>query len=228
MPGRADSAVQQVYPTAAHAHALVTHHLPSPQSMTHPQQENVTRLLDALRDGDRSVLDELFRLVYDELRTLAHQKRIRWQGDFTLNTTAIVHEAYLKLVDGPEMDLKSRAHFFAVAARAMRHILINYAELRQAKKRGGDVKKISLDEDRGLANGVIDLTEEHTDKLVSLEQALKKLEIQNKRLVRIVECKFFGGMTNEETAEALEISKATVKRGWLTARSWLFREIATG
>ena len=109
--------------------------------MTHPQQENVTRLLDALRDGDRTVLDELFRLVYDELRTLAHQKRIRWQGDFTLNTTAIVHEAYLKLADGPEMDLKNRAHFFAVAARAMRHILINYAQLRQAITRGGDVKK---------------------------------------------------------------------------------------
>lgn len=228
MNSRADSAVQQAHPTAAHAHALVTHRLPSPQSMTHPHQETVTRLLDALRDGDRSVLDELFRLVYDELRTLAHQKRIRWQGDYTLNTTAIVHEAYLKLADRPEIDLQSRAHFFAVSARAMRQILINYAELRQAKKRGGDIKKISLDEEQGLANGVIDLTEEQTDRLVSLEQALKKLEVQNKRLVRIVECKFFGGMTNEETAEALEISKATVKRGWLTARSWLFREIAPG
>ena len=196
--------------------------------MIHPQQENVTRLLNALRGGDRSVLDELFRLVYDELRTLAHQKRIRWQGDYTLNTTAIVHEAYLKLAGQPEMNLQSRAHFFAVAARAMRHILINYAELRQAKKRGGDIQKISLDQAHGLAQDMLDLTDENTDKLISLEQALKKLETQNERLGRIVECKFFGGMTNEETAEALEISKATVKRGWLTARSWLFREIAPG
>ena len=194
--------------------------------MTHPQQENVTRLLDALQEGNRNVLDELFRLVYTELRALAHKKRIHWKGDYTLNTTALVHEAYIKLTDRPDLELKSRAHFFAVAAKAMRHILINYAELRQAKKRGGDVQKVSLEEDYQLAEEALALTEEHVDKLIELELALKKLESEKERLGRIVECKFFGGMTNEETAEALGISKATVKRGWLTARTWLFREIA--
>ena len=103
--------------------------------------------------------------------------------------------------------------------------MINYAELRQAQKRGGGLKKVSLDEDHRLAGEVLALSEERVDKLLALEQALKKLETQSERQGRIVECKFFGGMTNEETAEALSISKATVKRGWLTARTWLFREM---
>ena len=193
--------------------------------MLTPQQESVTRLLKALQDGDESALDNLFVQVYDELHSMAHNKRKNWIGkDYTLNTTALVHEAYMKLMEHSQHDWNSRAHFMGVAAKAMRHILINYAEKRRTKKRGGDVRKVSLEEERATIDDVIEMSDEQADKLLAIEAAIKKLEKNNERQVRIIECKFFGGMTNDETAETLGISKATVKRDWAMAQAWLHRE----
>ena len=193
--------------------------------MSIPKQESVTQLLQALKEGDESALDNLFVQVYDELHQMAHNKRKHWVGkDYTLNTTALVHEAYIKLTDHSQHDWNSRAHFMGVAAKAMRHILINYAEKRRTKKRGGDLKKVSLEEERAHIDDVIHMSDEQADKLLAIESAIKKLEINNERQVRIIECKFFGGMTNEETAKSLGISKATVKRDWAMAQAWLHRE----
>ena len=194
-------------------------------TMLTPQQESVTRLLKALQDGDESALDQLFVQVYDELHSIAHNKRRNWIGkDYTLNTTALVHEAYIKLLENSQHDWNSRAHFMGVASKAMRHILINYAEKRRTQKRGGDVKKVSLEEERASIDDVIEMSDEQADKLMAIESAIKKLEKTNERQVRIIECKFFGGMTNDETAETIGVSKATVKRDWAMAQAWLHRE----
>ena len=188
-------------------------------------QESVTQLLHAMRDGDDRALDRLFRQVYDELHAMAHQRRRNWiGGDYTLNTTALVHEVYIKMADQSSPDWNSRAHFMGVAAKAMRHILINYAEKRRAKKRGGDKQKLSLEEERAVLDEVIQMSDEQADKLVAIEVALKKLERMNERQAQIIECKFFGGMTNEETAAVVGVSKATVKRDWAMAQAWLYRE----
>ena len=186
---------------------------------------SVTTLLEAVREGDRAALNALFPVVYDELHALAHRRRQNWQGDYTLNTTALVHEAYLKLIDQTRAEYASRAHFFAVAARAMRHIQINYAKYRRRKKRGGDVQKIPLDELSRLFAEETPLTDDSAETLVALDEALERLETVSERQSRIVECRFFGGMTIDETAEALGISPATVKRGWAMAQAWLHREM---
>ena len=193
--------------------------------MSTPQKESVTVLLKALKDGDERALDKLFITVYDELHRMAHLKRMNWIGkDYTLNTTALVHEAYMKLSDQNQHDWNSRAHFMGVAAKAMRHILINYAEKRKTKKRGGGVSKVSLEEQRAYIEEVVEMSDDQADKLLAIESAIKKLEKTNERQVRIIECKFFGGMTNDETATTLGISKATVKRDWAMAQAWLHRE----
>ena len=161
--------------------------------MTQLPDESVTQLLEAVREGNDQALNALFPLVYGELRALAHRKRQAWHGDYTLNTTALVHEAYLKLVDQSHAQWTSRAHFFGVAAKAMRHIQINYAKLRQRKKRGGDVQKVSLGELSEVFDQETPLTEERADALVALDEALKRLEQVSERQSRIVECRFFGG-----------------------------------
>ncbi|HMB92355.1 MAG TPA: sigma-70 family RNA polymerase sigma factor, partial [Rhodothermales bacterium] len=193
--------------------------------MSSSPQVTVTQLLAELRDGHQSYFNELLPLVYDELHVLAHQQRRRWHGDYTVNTTALVHEAYLKLVDQTTADYKSRAHFYAVAAQAMRYILIDYAKKRRAQKRGGDVPKVSFDEMKGLLGETIKLSDERVEMLVILDEALEHLAQVDERLSRIVECRFFGEMTIKETADALDISTATVKRSWTTAQAWLYREI---
>ena len=184
-------------------------------------QESVTQLLVAAREGNKNALNDLFPLVYEELRKLAHENRQGWYGDYTLNSTALVHEAYLKLADQSQLDLNSRAHFFAVAAKAMRHILINYAEARRTKKRGGDVEKLSLEEEKAMLEDVVVMSDDQADEIVALGEALKKLEATHPRQAQIVDCKFFGRMTNKETAGVLGISEATVKRDWLIAQAWL-------
>jgi RNA polymerase sigma factor (TIGR02999 family) len=192
--------------------------------MSRSSERTVTRLLQEVRDGDRAALDQLFPLVYDELRGLAHGQRRRWYGDETLGTTALVHEAYLKLVGQQRLDAHGRAHFLAIAARAMRHILSNYSEARRRLKRGGDLQRISLDALEGSA-GRMDSGDEHADALAALEGALRKLDQTNERLSRIVECRFLAGMSISETALALDSSPATVKRDWVLARAWLYREL---
>ena len=192
-----------------------------------PLKGSVTQLLAAVREGDRSALNALFPLVYDQLHALAHRKRLDWEGDYTLNTTALVHEAYLKLVDQSNVEWQSRAHFFRVAAKAMRHILINYAQRRQAQKRGGAARKVSFDEMR-MSFDAIDTTIrfEHVEMLTVLDAALTELEAVDTRQSSIVECRFYGGMTVEETATALGVSAPTVKRGWAMAQAWLYRKMA--
>ena len=192
--------------------------------MSQPQPETVTKLLDAAREGDRAAVNELFPLVYDELRAMAQRQRRNWHGDYTVNTTALVHEAYIKLADQSQADWKNRAHFFGVAARAMRQILIDYARKRRAQKRGGDLSKTSFDELK-LVEGKIKLSDDRADSLVALDEALQHLEKISERQSRIVECRFFGGMTIEETAEAIGISTSTVKRSWNLAQVWLFQEM---
>ncbi len=187
-------------------------------------QDTVTRLLKELQGGDRGALDELFGLLYDELKEIAGRQRRRWHGNYTLNTTALLHEAYAKLVDQSQLDVEDRAHFRALSARAMRHILCDYARNRGAEKRGGDLERLSLDE-FDAPRGRVEFTERESELLVALDEALHRLEAVDPRQSQVVECRFFGGLTVEETATALEVSPRTVKRDWAVAQAWLHREM---
>jgi RNA polymerase sigma factor (TIGR02999 family) len=188
------------------------------------KSDDAARRLARVRSGDPGAVDELFALVYDELRGLARAQRRRWEGDHTLNTTVLVHEAYLRLVDQTSPEWRDRAHFMAVAARAMRHILIDYARQRQAQKRGGKSERLSLDEIESSLVGA-DPSEARDEALLALDASLERLARESERQSRIVECRFFGGMTIEETAEAVGVSPATVKRAWMAAQAWLYRDL---
>jgi RNA polymerase sigma factor (TIGR02999 family) len=195
--------------------------------MQHPDHATVTHLLDAARAGNHEALQALFPLVYQELHAQARAQRQRWHGNHTLNTTALVHEAYLKLVDQTRISWQSRAHFFGVAARAMRHILIDYARRSSRRKRGGDAPKIPFDAVEGTVAAPdlpLDL-DDRADAFVALDEALQRLTRISERQGRVVECRFFGGMTIPDTAAALGISPATTKRDWVLAQAWLYREL---
>lgn len=181
---------------------------------------NITQLLIDWGEGDRKALDALTPLVYDELRAIARRQLRGERADHTLNTTALVHEAYFKLVDQNRVEWQNRAHFYAIASQAMRRILLMYARSRNRQKRGGGQPALPLDE-------AIVLTESRAEELIELDEALARLETFDERAVRIVECRYFGGLTIEETAGALDISPATVKRDWSTARAWLHMELGT-
>lgn len=181
--------------------------------MAHP--ETVTQLLKDLRAGRREAFDELLPQVYDELRRVAHFQLRSERADHTLNTTALIHEAYLKLVDYRQTDWKNRAHFYAVAAQAMRHVLVSYARRRSAEKRGGGDIRLTYEEAFGV------FSEQRAEELVALDEALERLEAINPRHARIVECRFFAGLTIEETAETLGVAPITVTRDWRMARVWL-------
>jgi RNA polymerase sigma factor (TIGR02999 family) len=185
-------------------------------------QRRVTDLLVSLRNGDREALKELVPLVYDELRAIARRKLRFERSGHTLNTTALVHEAYLKLVRLDRVEWQSRAHFLAIAAQAMRNILVNHALRRKRAKRGGGVPHTTLDES-AEEGATIPVAE--ADRILALDEALKRLSDLNPRHARIVECRFFGDMTVEETATALGLSPATIKRDWTLLRAWLGREI---
>lgn len=188
--------------------------------------DSVTEMLRAAERGDRAALEACFPLVYDELRAIARRQRRAWHGNTTLNTTALLHETYLKLVDQNRLGATSRAHFFAIASTAMRHILCNYARNRARKKRGGGIQQVSLQQiDLAPAQPVF--SDDAADSLAALGAALEHLEKINKRQAKVVECRFFAGLSVEETALALDISPATVKRDWTFARAWLMREIQT-
>lgn len=181
-------------------------------------RKDVTRLLQAYAGGDRAALDRLLPVVYDELRTLAHARLRGERAGHTLNTTALVHEAYLELVDLDPVDWQSRAHFFGLAARLMRHILVDYAVRRKAIKRGGDRQRVDLE----TADAV---SEQRADDLLALDEALERLERTEPRRCRVVECRFFVGLSIEETAHVLGVSPVTVTRDWTAARAWLNREL---
>ena len=182
------------------------------------EPRDLTTLLRAAQEGDPEALNELFSEVYDKLRELAHAQRRNWDGDFTLNTTALAHEAYLKLVRQPDPGWKHRVHFMRVASRAMRHILVNYAEQRRAQKRGGDVVVVPLDDSNPIAPAA-------AEEILDLHRALERLGAISERPVQVVECRFFTGLTVQETASALGVSRATVERDWVVASAWLRREL---
>jgi len=187
-------------------------------------QTTVSMLLAEVRAGSRSAFDDLVPIVYEELRGLARAQRHGWQGDETLNTTALVHEAYQKLAAQDEPRWESRAHFRSVAARAMRQVLIDYSRARSAEKRGGKLTRVSFDELR-VAGSSGDLSDRHATLLIALDQSLEKLTALDSRQGRVVECRFFGGMTIPDTAEALGVSRATVQRDWVMAKAWLYRDM---
>lgn len=189
-----------------------------------PVPNGIPGMLDESRGDDRVAFDELFALVYRELHARARRQRRRWQGNYTLDTTALVHETYVKLVAQKRIDVEDRTHFLALASRAMRHILCNYARAAGAGKRGGDLEGLSLDPMRVPA-APDPWTEEPSEALVALDHALRRLEEVDPRQSRVVECRFFGGLTIEETAATLDISPRTVKRDWQVAQAWLHREI---
>lgn len=191
--------------------------------MTRHDPGEITELLEALGTGRDGAFEELFEAVYGELRRLAHSQRRRWRGEETLNTTALIHEAYLKLAGGRLPPKQDRARFFAVAARAMRQILIDRARRSRAERRGGGAAQVSLTDAEPPAGRTFPEAE-----LLSLDDALDRLEEIDPRQVRIVECRFFAGLDVEETAEAVGVSTATVKRDWRAARAWLHRELTAG
>jgi RNA polymerase sigma factor (TIGR02999 family) len=179
------------------------------------EKSDVTRLLNKAQNGDKESLDKLLPLIYDELRRVAANQLRAERENHTLQATALVHEAYLRLLEQQEVDWQNRAHFFSIAAEMMRRILVNYAIQRNAKKRGDGVTRISLDDAISFSNGESDLD------LVSLDAALKRLSEFDATQARIVELRFFGGLTIEEVAEVLDISESTVKREWKMAKAWL-------
>ncbi|MEE9577387.1 MAG: sigma-70 family RNA polymerase sigma factor [Gemmatimonadota bacterium] len=191
--------------------------------MNEEPPSTVTRLLDELRAGDSSAFNRLLPFVYQDLKERAHAQRRRWEGDQTLNTTALLNEAYLKLATAAKPDWENRAHFLAVAAKAMRRILIDYARIRRAEKRGGDRVQVTLDK-LNLDPGP-NLSSERAEALLALDRSLERLSGRNERQSRTVECRFFGGMTIPDTAEALGISLATVQRDWAMAKVWLYRDM---
>ena len=186
--------------------------------MTAPTTHEVTRLLLAWSDGDGAALDKLTPLVYEELHRLARRYMGRESSGHTLQTTALVNEAYLRLIDSGRVRWENRAHFFGVAAQIMRHILVDFARSRRNLKRGGDLQRVSLDE-------ALVVSRERAADLVALDDALKALEAVDQRKSRVVELRFFGGLSVEETAEVLKVSPETVMRDWRLAKMWLLREL---
>jgi RNA polymerase sigma factor (TIGR02999 family) len=179
---------------------------------------SVTQLLLSFRGGDRGAFDRLVPLLYDDLRVIARRQLRRRSPGATLNTTGLVHEVYLKMADQDRLDARDRSHFLAISARAMRQVIADYARRRTAAKRGGPNDPLPLDEAPQLADG-------QARWLVEVDQALDRLGARNQRLAQVVECRFFAGYSEEETATALDVSLRTVQRDWMRARAWLKEEL---
>src|ERR671930_595657 len=184
-------------------------------------QQRVTELLAQWSHGDNAALVELTPLVYEELRRVAHRHLSGQRANHTLQTTALVNEAYLRLADQTNPRLQNRAHFFAVAARAMRQILVSHARTQQAQKRGGGAFKVDLDE-------AALVSPEESKEIVELHEALEQLSALDSRKAQIVELKYFGGLNYDEIAEVLKISRITVRRDWEFAKVWLYTELRSG
>lgn len=187
--------------------------------MTRSSPQEVSLLLHAWRNGDEAALGTLMPLVYDELHRLAHRYMMHERAGHTLQTTALVNEAYLRLIDANGVDWQDRTHFFAICANLMRRILVDFARSRGYQKRGGNVKKVALEE------SVLVSPEPGVD-LVKLDDALKALARIDPRKAKVVELRFFGGLSEEEAAEVLKVSRETVKRDWRLAKVWLLEELS--
>ena len=183
------------------------------------RDRTVTDLLKASRSGSAEALDQLVPLVYDELRAIAHGQLRAERADHTLGTTALVHEAWLRLVDQTRIDGQDRNHFFALAARVMRRVLVDYARKRAALKRGANPERISLD------NALL-AVDAQADLVLAVDQALLRLAELDERQARVIEYRFFAGLTEEETAELLGVTARTVRNDWVKARGWLYHELS--
>jgi RNA polymerase sigma factor (TIGR02999 family) len=189
--------------------------------MTRSSPQEVSLMLRAWRGGDKSALDKLMPLVYEELRRLAHRYMAKEKAGHTLQTTALVNEAYLRLVDLKRIEWQDRAHFFAISANLMRRILVDFARSRGYQRRGGHTKKISLHES-------LMVSPEPGAEVIRIDEALGALAEFDARKAQVVELRFFGGMTEDEAAEVLHVSRETVKRDWRLARNWLLCELTDG
>jgi RNA polymerase sigma-70 factor (ECF subfamily) len=181
-------------------------------------RHQVTELLRQWKSGDEEALDKLTPLIYDELHRLAHQFISRERTGHTLQTTALVNEAYLRLVEQNDVDWESRAHFFAVSAQVMRHILVDYARQHAAAKRGGQIQRVTLD-------GEVIVSRERAAELVALDEAMQALHEIYPRRSKVVELRYFGGLNNKEASQVLKVSEATIERDWRFAKAWLYREL---
>lgn len=184
-------------------------------------RDRTTALLQAADPADARTLDRLVPLIYEELRVMAHRQLVGERPGHTLQTTALVHEAYARLVDDTRVTRRGGAYFFAAAARAMRQVLVDAARRRGARKRPGSRRRVTLDEETAAVDPF-------ADELLDLEAALERLEGLEPRQARVVECRFFGGLGVEETAEALDVSPRTVKYDWAMARAWLYTQLRAG
>jgi RNA polymerase sigma-70 factor, ECF subfamily len=189
--------------------------------VAYASNDDVTLLLSQLSEGDQSVIPRLIPVVYDELRHLAASHMRYERPDHTLRTTALVHEAYIRLVEQRQVNWKSRAHFFGIAAQLMRRILVDHARNHLRKKRGGEQQKLSLDEAATVSLG-------RSAEVVAVDEALGRLAKLDPRQNQIVELRFFGGLSTEETAEVLGVSARTVEREWSLAKAWLYMEFQEG
>ena len=180
--------------------------------------QEVTQLLADWSQGDAAALEKLTPLVYEELRRLAHHYMEAQRPDHTLQTTALVNEAYLRLADQKRPSFKNRSHFMAVAAKAMRQILVNHAKAQQRQKRGAGASKVELDE-------AALISPEQTSAILDVDEALEKLAVLDSRKAHVVELRYFGGLNQDEIAEVLKISAVTVRRDWVFARAWLYTEL---
>jgi RNA polymerase sigma factor (TIGR02999 family) len=187
--------------------------------MTEAQTHEVTQLLIDWSNGDRAALDKLIPVVEEELRRLAHRYMSRERAGHTLQTTALVNEAFVRLVNRKNVHWQNRAHFFGIAAQLMRTILVDHARSHASAKRGGGANKLELDE-------AMVVSQQKASEVLALDDALKQLALIDPQQSRIVELRFFGGLTVEETAEVMHLSPATIKREWSTAKAWLYRELA--
>jgi len=182
--------------------------------------ENVTELLHAWSNGDQAAFDQLAPVVYAELRRLARRYMARERGNHTLQPTALVHEAYIRLAEFRDLHWKNRVHFYAISAQVMRRVLVDFARSRERRKRGGSSQRLSLDECIHLGSG-------YDAALLELDDALDSLASEDPRKCRVVEMKFFGGLSTEEIAQSLNVSQETVLRDWKLAKLWLLREMST-
>lgn len=188
-----------------------------------PTKQAVTQLLKATRAGDKEAVNELLPYVYDEMRNIAHKKLRFERNGHTLDTTALVHETYFKLINHDEIEWQSRAHFLAVAAMAMKRVLINYAERRNAVKRGGEYSRVDIAE--FADNDIKSMSEAMAEQILVLERAMQKMKKFNERGCQVVEYHFFGGLTWKEISEVMGLAPVTVRRAWYAARLWLRREL---
>lgn len=188
-------------------------------TQSNPPPHELTQLLIDCSDGSQPAYDQLFPLVYEELRRLAHRYMSRERPGHTLQTTAVVHEAYLRLIDQKHVQWQNRAHFFAIAAQMMRRILITHAQSHAYAKRGGGALRVSLDE-------AAIVSQERAGELIALDEALTALTVIDPRRSQVVELRYFGGLNNEEIAEVMKVSPNTVMRDWNVAKAWLYREMS--